>query len=330
MGRRQGCNKPLQKQAYERLKKMLEAGKGRSKREDKMNNDTADKIYSISTFNSYWKHTKYFIKYLKQNHPECKSLKDAKQYVNEWLEYRCSKDLSSWTIHLEAKALGKLYRISPDDDDYFKPPVRRKEEIKRSRLRCEKQDIYFSEEKNWVLVEFCKNTGLRRYGLTHIKDDCLKTRDDINQEIKRIKSSQHSDEKRLQILYDALLFDEQYFIEVKEKGGKTRMAPIFNDCQLVIDKIKQTPPGCRVWGKVNKNADIHSYRAIYARSIYKKHAKNINEIPKFYTDKKGNVHYGRYYKRGDDKGIALDRNAMFLCSKALGHNRITIVADSYL
>ena len=41
--------------------------------------------------------------------------------------------LSAWTVQLEAKALGKLYGISPDDENYFKPPKRKREEIKRSR-----------------------------------------------------------------------------------------------------------------------------------------------------------------------------------------------------
>lgn len=65
---------------------------------------------------------KYFIKYIQEKHPECTTLKSAKKYVNEWLQARTDQGLSAWTIQLEAKAMGKLYGISPDDENYFKPP----------------------------------------------------------------------------------------------------------------------------------------------------------------------------------------------------------------
>lgn len=45
----------------------------------------------------------------------------CKKYVNEWLQVRADQGLSAWTVQLEAKAMGKLYGISPDDKDYFQP-----------------------------------------------------------------------------------------------------------------------------------------------------------------------------------------------------------------
>ena len=81
-----------------------------------------DKIFSYNTYKSYWKHTKYFIKYIKEKHPGCTTLKSAKKYVNEWLQARADQGLSAWTVQLEAKALGKLYGIQPDDENYFTPP----------------------------------------------------------------------------------------------------------------------------------------------------------------------------------------------------------------
>lgn len=56
-----------------------------------------------------------------------------KKYVNEWLQLRTDQGLSAWTIQTEAKALSKLYGIQPDDEGYFKPPKRNREDIKRSR-----------------------------------------------------------------------------------------------------------------------------------------------------------------------------------------------------
>ena len=84
-------------------------------------------VCSFNTYKSYWKHTKYFIKYIKENHPECSTLKSARKYVNEWLQSRVDQGLSAWTVQLEAKAMGKLYQIDPDDENYFKhmdiPPI---------------------------------------------------------------------------------------------------------------------------------------------------------------------------------------------------------------
>ena len=80
------------------------------------------RFFSFNTYKSYWKHTKYFIQYIKEHHPECTTLKSARKYVNEWLQARADQGLSAWTIQLEAKTMGKLYGISPDDENYFKPP----------------------------------------------------------------------------------------------------------------------------------------------------------------------------------------------------------------
>lgn len=35
-------------------------------------------------------------------------------------------------------------------------------------------------------------------------------------------------------------------------------------------------------------------------------------------------------RRKDESGKKLDKKAMFLCSKALGHNRIEVVANNYI
>ena len=37
-----------------------------------------------------------------------------------------------------------------------------------------------------------------------------------------------------------------------------------------------------------------------------------------------------YVCRKDEAGKKLDKAAMLICSKALGHNRINVVADNYI
>ena len=108
--------KDLHQQAYDRLTEMLAFGE--SKKEAVAEGTEKDKIFSVNTYKSYWKHIKYFLRFIKQKHPECTTLKGAKKYVNEWLQSRADEELSAWTVQLEAKALGKLYGIEPDDEDY--------------------------------------------------------------------------------------------------------------------------------------------------------------------------------------------------------------------
>ena len=132
MGRRnKAYYKDLHQQAYDKLVGMQAFGE--SKRAAVAAGTDKEKIFSFNTYKSYWKHTKYFIQYIKEHHPECTTLKSARKYVNEWLQARADQGLSAWTVQLEAKAMGKLYGISPDDENYFKPPKRNREDIKRSR-----------------------------------------------------------------------------------------------------------------------------------------------------------------------------------------------------
>lgn len=146
MGRRnKSYSKDLHQQAYERLKGMQSFGESKKAAMDAGTN--RDKIFSANTYKSYWKHIKYFIKYIRENHPECTTLKSAKKYVNEWLQTRVDEELSDWTVHLEAKALGKLYGIQPDDENYFKPPKRNRKDIKRSR-GDRVRDRHFSKTNN--------------------------------------------------------------------------------------------------------------------------------------------------------------------------------------
>ena len=117
----------LHQQAYDRLNKMQAFGE--SKKDAIANGTEKNKIFSYNTYATYWKHTKYFCKWIQKEHPECRSLKSAKKYVNEGLKIRVEQGVSAWTIQTEAKALGKLYGIQPDHKDYFQPPKRYRENI---------------------------------------------------------------------------------------------------------------------------------------------------------------------------------------------------------
>ena len=208
MGRRnKAYSKDLHQQAYDRLTGMQAFGE--SKKEAVANGTEKEKIFSFNTYKSYWKHTKYFIKYIKEKHPECTTLKSAKKYANEWLQSRVDHGLSAWTVQLEAKALGKLYGISPDDENYFKPPKRNREDIKRSR-GDRVRDRHFSKTNNDELIKFCRGTGLRRKELQELRGKDLVSREQIEKELtelQRVPEEQRAPSvtKRIEMLQDALM-----------------------------------------------------------------------------------------------------------------------------
>ena len=334
MGRRnKAYSKDLHQQAYDRLTGMQAFGE--SKKEAVANGTEKEKIFSFNTYKSYWKHTKYFIKYIKENHPECTTLKSAKKYVNEWLQTRVDQGLSAWTVQLEAKAMGKLYGISPDDENYFKPPKRNREDIKRSR-GDRVRDKHFSKTNNDELIKFCKGTGLRR---AELRGKDLVTREQIEAEIAQLESRPAAeltpaDTKRLEMLQDTRLFEGDYFTHVRNgKGGRERMSPIIGpNTEQIVERIKSTPAEEKVWQHIHQSADIHGYRAEYATIIYKAKARAIEEIPYDRVNRgTGRKYQSEVYTcRKDEAGRKLDKAAMLVCSKALGHNRIEVVANNYI
>lgn len=119
---------------------------------------------------------------------------------------------------------------------------------------------------------------------------------------------------------DQLLQEEgQWYIQTTGKGGRYREAPVCGDVELVVRKMQESGTG-KVWVKVPSNADIHSYRSDYATRVYLSHARPIEELPRS----------EKYICRKDKSGIVYDRKAMLEASKALGHNRISVVGEHYL
>ena len=336
--------KDLIQQINEKLTDMLHAGEGTSKKDAIAEGTDKDKIYAYNTYKSYFKHCKYFARYINENHPECTNLKQAKKYVNEWLQARVDQvnkkgeHLSSWTITLERESLGKLYGITPDDPNFFKAPQRHREDIKRSRGDAVR-DKHFSEKNNDEFIKFCRGTGCRRNIMEKLEGRDLYTRADMDKEIARLEAKEvpsTEEAKQLSILKDAVSqFPEQeYFINHRnDKGGRDRFSPIIGDnAKQIVERMKATAPDEKVWQHVPGNADIHGYRGEYATAIYKMYARPIEEIPYDRINKGTGKRFqgGVYTCRKDESGKKLDREAMMKASKALGHNRLEVVANNYI
>ena len=344
MGRKnKAYRKDFKTQIYDKLTGMLRAGEGTSKKDAIADGTERGKIYSYSTYESYYKHCKYFADYIQAHHPECTTLGSARKYVNEFLQHRVDvggkkgQPLSAWTITLEREALGKLYGIKPDDWDFFPAPQRRREDIKRSRGDAVR-DRHFSERNNDEFVKFCRGTGCRRNVLEKLEGRDLYTKEDLLSEIGRLEAQSLTKQQQshLNVLKDAMeLFgDFDFFIHHRnDKGGRERYAPIIGPYkQQIVDRMRATAADGKVWLNVPTNADVHGYRGDYATEIYKMYARPIDDIP--YD--RVNAGSGRPYQsdvyvcRKDEAGKKLDRAAMLRASKALGHNRLEVVANNYI
>lgn len=273
---------------------------GQSKHAAKKAGTAQEHIYSWDTYRSYMKQANYFAKYCKAEHG-CKTLEQCRPYVDEYLQSR--SHLSAYTQKLDAAALAKLYGCK--STDFVKTEARIRSNITRSRGEhgAKVRDRHFSEANHKDLVDFCRSTGLRRAELEALRGDKLIEK------------------------------DGKWFIRVDSgsKGGRYREAPVTGQIEHVKSLMERAGSG-KVFEKVPHAADIHSYRADYAKAIYNEHARPIEQIP--YD--RVNAGSGRRYQsevyccRGDQKGVKFDKVAMQIASEALGHNRISVVGEHYL
>lgn len=250
------------------------------------------KIYSYQTLTTYMKHCNYFAQWAKELH-NCRTLEDARPYVNEWLQTRIDEGKSAYTIKTEAAAIAKLYGCSTSA--FIKTPERNRSDITRSR-GDKAMDKHFSETKNAELVAFGRGTGLRRAELQQVRGGDLVHNTDGS-------CSVH--------------------VHIASKGGRERYAPIIGtpeQVRAIVARFEATGDDSKVWGKVHAAADVHSWRADYATAIYNAHARDLSTLSRS----------EKYYCRGDLKGQVYDRAALLIASQALGHNRISVVAEHYL
>ena len=344
MGRRnKSYSKDLHQQAYERLTGMQAFGE--SKKEAMLDGTAKDKIFSFSTYETYKKHINYFIGWVREHYPQCTTLKSARRYVNEWLQFRVDQvnakgeHLSAWTIQTEEAALSKLYKIDKSDPDRFQPPKRERCDIKRSRTDAVR-DKHFSKTNNAELIAFCRGTGCRRNVLEKLEGRDLWTKQDMEDRASALackgKNITDAEARELSTIKDALRIfpKEDIFIHHRQdKNGRYRFAPVIGpEKGKIVERMRNTGRNEKVWRYVNSNADIHGYRSDYATTLYKMYAREIQDIPYDRINKgTGKRYQGDVYVcRKDESGKKLDRAAMLKVSKSLGHNRLCVVADHYL
>lgn len=248
-------------------------------------------IHSESTYKTYKAQCSRFADFCYQNGVKF-DLNEAFKLIPAYGRKLESEGKSAWTIYTAINAIAKAFKVSTADLGYH-PPKRERMSVRRSRYVSE-MDRHFSLQSNEALVTFCQCFGLRR--------------------------------REIEVLTgDSVRFDEEGRLCVyvrNGKGGKRRLAQFCGsdkEKQICLNLMRQASSS-KVFPHIHSKADIHGYRAVYACRLYKSLARPLKSIPS--KDK--------YVCRKDKAGTVYDKRAMEITSKNLGHNRISVIASSYL
>lgn len=279
------------KTARLRLQEMFKAGFGNKRSSDKTNADTRNKIYSKNTFETYKRQFRYFADWLSEAHKEAYTIADARQYVDEYLLHLVELERSAYSITTAKAALAKVFQT--EATQFIDTPARERANIKRSR-GVAVRDSNISNKTETKLALFSSAVGLRR------------------KEMMSIESK------------DLFFKNGKAYLNVTKgtKGGKTRIVEICGisegETKMIVEWI-QSREG-KLFPKLNTNYDNHYYRAVYAQRIYDRYKRKEKDIPP----------RERYIMRKERAGEVYDKLAMEIVSKNLGHNRISVIAQSYL
>ena len=217
-------------------------------------------------------------------------LASCRQYAGPWI--RSMAEGGKYSAWTLNLARSAVAKLYGESGDRIAHlPPRRREDITRSRGGVAMDNRIRDEWR--PLMDFCRATGLRRHELEKLRGTDL--------------SQPPGGPPRL---------------EVKGKGGKVRSAPVVGDpgaVQAVVEACISAGRGL-VWPEVPEKLDIHSLRAEYAEAVYRAAERPLGSL-------KG---HELYHCRGDRVGIAYDREALRAASAALGHGRVSVVADHYL
>lgn len=275
-----------------KLQAMFKAGFGRSRSSDKFKGTTDNKIYSKSTYEVYKKQYRYFCDFLKEHKPEVKTMDQAKNSVDDYLLYLMEKERSAYSISTAKAALSKVFGVPASQ--FIETPSRTRANIVRSRYETVRGKE-LSKKTEAKYARFTSAFGLRK------------------QEMEEIRA-------------EDLFFNEKGrpYLNVTRgtKGGRPRVAEIVGISEeetrdivkwILLRKGKLFP-------KLPSHYDNHFYRGVYAKRIYNRYARNLDEIPA----------KEKYVMRKDRAGETFDKVAMKIASRSLGHNRISVIAQSYL
>lgn len=249
-------------------------------------------IHSHNTYKTYLAQCNHFVNWCYEQ--GIRNPEAAKKAVKDYIRHLEADGKSPWTVYTAISAIAKAFGCSTTVFG-VKPPKRERASVTRSRYAVVRdRQMSLHKEENRQLIDFCKSTGLRRRELAQLHGDSL--------------------------LQGA---DGRWYVHVNNgKGGKQRDVLIIGTdkhIRAVCDRMQQAGSNL-VFQHVHSKLDVHYFRSCYACDLYRSIARDPADLP---TKEK-------YICRKDKAGIVYDRKAMAVVSKMLGHNRIDVIANSYL
>lgn len=294
---------------HQEIKNTLRAKEcfGESKYRAKKDGTAKNGIYSHTTAKIYNRECQKFAEYVREVSPQGRytPLSDSLKYAKQYIEHEnIDTHKSAYTVKLERSALAKLFGV--DARELGTVRDRSRNEITRSRERTvisektgktiknqKTRSGRFSEKNHPNEVAFARGTGMRRSEMCSVRGNQLHQRD-----------------------------DGSYYFKMDRaqcKGGRTREIPVRGDIELIKNLCEKAGHE-KVFSKIPAHMDVHHYRSEYASKLYKELAREKEKIPKA----------DRYCCRNDLKGVWYDKKAMKEVSEALGHSRISVIAEHYL
>lgn len=255
-------------------------------------------IYSWGTYRTYLQQCCQFVRWCKDaartdGSRQPRSLEDCRQYVARYMQHLQQAEYSAYTQKLVLSALCKLYEEYPTEGypfDLEKMPEARHRADIVRSRNVTERDLHFSKKNNADIVTFCRCTGLRRAELQQIRGIDL-------------------DGSSLMVYRGT-------------KGGRVRIVPIVGSADEIaaVQQMAAAAGNNKIFPHISSAMDVHHYRSVYCQRVYDQYARPSEQIPP----------QDWYYCRRDQRGIVYDKKAMLQASKALGHNRIFVIAGHYL
>lgn len=247
-------------------------------------------IHSETTFKTYLSQCNHFADWCLQF--GVKDSDRAYKMVSDYIKHLIADGKSAHTISTALCAISKAYGVSTEVFD-VEIPKRERSELQRSRYIA-KRDKHFSVENNQALITIVSCSGLRRHELAKLHGNQLQRYPDGG-----------------------------YFIaNVKGKGGKVRNIDLIGTDKEIkaVVKLMTSSKGGLVFPHIHSAFDEHYYRSVYACRAYQVKARALETLSPS----------EKYICRKDKKGVIYDKKAMLYASNQLGHNRIDVIAQSYL
>lgn len=282
------------------LERMLLAGMGRKKHDDKHEKIMLEFLYMVPVKKQYEKHWKYFCDWIVKNQitihgRRVRSLDGAALVLDRYVDFlkttvspKTKQSLSASTIRSYFTGVAKVLKQHAGDYDL---PFRIRADFKKGRHEPSPEIL----AKYGDLILFASCTGLRK-----------------NKELRKLRGS------------DLVIMDDgRYGVHVLQgKGGLERFSHIVGtpeEINAVVARM-QACGDTLVWPHIPHVVNIHNQRAHYACKVYKLYARPVSEIPR----------EERYICRTDWTGIILDRKALAMASHETGHRRLSVIVESYL